>query len=627
MTGTESQSSRPAMPAADTFEQRVDVETPEQVVLSYTLAGVGARAAAAIIDTIAITVIITGLILLIVMLAKMAPQPDTQTPDDTGGWAIAIVILFVFALQWGYYVLFEALWDGQTPGKKLMHIRVVQDGGYSVSFGASAIRNIARIIDMQPVATYGVGVVSAALAKSGKRLGDMMAGTFVVQERIEQSHAMAPVAESATAVPVPAVASLSTTEYDLLERFLSRSGELAPARLAMLTDQLSVKLAGHLPNEPLPALDRLRLLYARERDARVRGVAARGATGAARERHAMVARSSTRWTAFAAALRDAQRRGLRNMSESEVSDFVAQYREMATDLARLKTASKNSHSDTVFYLSRLVAGGHNLLYRQRSLTGGAVGRFLAVNVPREIRRSWRYIGIAALMMFGPMAITYKAVVDDPQLAETLLPPAMIDRANEGVARAKQGDRTYVKINDFMRPVAASSIIRNNIQVTYLVFAAGITFGVFTLYSLVFNGISIGAMFGLYASKGVFGQIGEFVLSHSVFELSAICIAGGGGFLIARALLLPGVYTRREALVVYGRRAIRLIAASTLLLIIAGTIEGLISPRTDISIDTKIAVASTCAVVLLAYVLLGGRWMRAADEEQFGYSEARALSSR
>lgn len=625
MIGTQPPSARPLPHAADSFDQRVDVETPEQVVLSYALAGVGARAAAAIVDFIAIAALIAGFFFLIGLVAKMAPQGNQPTPDEAGGWAVAIVILFVFALQWGYYVLFEALWDGQTPGKRLLHIRVVQDGGYSVSFGASAVRNIARIIDMQPVATYGVGVVSASLTKSGKRLGDMMAGTFVVQERIEQSPVIAIDAQASDTVPV--MSSLSTAEYDLLERFLSRAATLAPLRLATLADQLSVKLATHMPNEPLPVVDRLRLLYARERAARSRGIAARGATGAARERHAMVARSSAKWSGFATALRDAQRRGLRNMSESEVSEFVAQYRELATDLARLKTASRDSQSDAVFYLSRLVAGGHNLLYRQRSLTSGAALRFLVVNVPQEIRRSWAYIALAALFMFGPMAITFQAVVDNPRLAETLLPPGMIDRVNEGVARAKRGDRTYVEIKTFMRPVAASAIISNNIQVTYAVFAAGISFGVGTILMLVSNGISIGAAAGLYASRGIFGQIGEFVLSHSVFELSAICIAGGGGLLLARALLLPGVYTRREALVVYGRRAIRLIAASTLLLIVAGTIEGLISPRTDISIGVKVGVAISCAVVLLVYVLLGGRGMRATEEEQFAYSEARALSSR
>ncbi|HEX6806526.1 MAG TPA: stage II sporulation protein M [Gemmatimonadaceae bacterium] len=615
----------PARPVAS-FDQQVDVETPEQVVLSYTLAGVGARAAAAIVDFLVVTLIIVAFIFSLSLLAKLGRPGPKPTPEESSTWAVAIFILVIFALEWGYYVLFEALWDGQTPGKRLLHIRVVQDGGYSVSFGASAVRNIARIIDGQPGFVYGVGVVAVALNKSGKRLGDMMAGTFVVQERIERAPVVASAAPSGdTATPV--MASLSASEYELLERFLSRAPSLAPERLALLSDRLSVKLAPHMPNDAVPMLDRLRALYAREREARSRGLAARGAKGAARERHAMVARSSARWSSFATMLRDAQHRGLRHMSETEVSDFVAQYRETATDLARLKTASKDTPSDALFYLSRLVAGGHNLLYRQRSVTGRAAVRFVAVNVPREMRRSWGYIAIAALCLFGPMAVTYQAVVNDPLLAESLLPPGMIDRANEGVARAKNGDRTYVEIKSFMRPIAASNIIANNIQVTYTVFAFGITAGIGTLVMLITNGVSIGAALGLYQSKGILSQIGEFVLSHSVFELSAICIAGAGGLLIARALLLPGQYTRREALVVYGRRAIRLITASTLLLIVAGTIEGLVSPRTDIPITDKIVIAAVSAFVLLVYFLLGGRGMDATGEEQFAYSEDRALSSR
>ncbi|HEV2180738.1 MAG TPA: stage II sporulation protein M [Gemmatimonadaceae bacterium] len=626
MTFPESSSTgRPARSVAS-FDQQVDVETPEQVVLSYTLAGIGARAVAAIVDAIALSLIIYAVLVSMSLLVKLAPSGSKLTPEASSTFAIAIVILVIFGLEMGYYVLFEALWDGQTPGKRLLRIRVVQDGGYSVSFGASAVRNIARIVDGQPGFLYGVGVIAAALNKSGKRLGDMMAGTFVVQERVEHAPVVAAVAPSSDSA-APAIASLSASEYELLERFLSRAPSLAPERLALLADRLSVKLAPHMPNDALPLLDRLRILYAREREARSRGLAARGAKGAARERHAIVARSSARWSSFAALLRDAQRRGLRHLSETEVSDFVAQYREIATDLARLTTASRDTQSDALFYLSRLVAGGHNLLYRQRSVTGSAALRFVAVNVPREMRRSWGYIAIAALCLFGPMAVAYQAVVNDPLLAEALLPPGMIDRANEGVARAKTGDRTYVEIKSFMRPIAASSIIANNIQVTYTVFVFGITFGLGTLLMLVTNGVSIGAALGLYQSKGILPQIGEFVLSHSVFELSAICIAGAGGLLIARALLLPGVYTRREALVVYGRRAVRLITASTLLLIVAGTIEGLISPRTDIPVTDKIVIAAVSALVLLVYFLLGGRGMGAADEEQFAYSEARALSSR
>jgi uncharacterized membrane protein SpoIIM required for sporulation len=145
--------------------------------------------------------------------------------------------------------------------------------------------------------------------------------------------------------------------------------------------------------------------------------------------------------------------------------------------------------------------------------------------------------------------------------------------------------------------------------------------------LVFNGVSIGAGFGLYASKGIFNQIGEFVLPHSVFELSAICIAAGGGLLIASALLLPGEHTRSEALVIKGRRAIRLIAVSTLLLLFAGTIEGLISPRTDIPLWVKWSIAGACAVALIAYVSLGWRSVEEEEGEEFAYSEPRALISR
>ena len=133
--------------------------------------------------------------------------------------------------------------------------------------------------------------------------------------------------------------------------------------------------------------------------------------------------------------------------------------------------------------------------------------------------------------------------------------------------------------------------------------------------------------GLYASKGIFNQIGEFVLPHSVFELSAICIAAGGGLLIASAILLPGEYTRTEALVIKGRRAIRLIAVFTVLLLLAGTIEGLISPRTDIPLWVKWSVAGACAIALAAYVSLGWRPGEEGPGEEFGYSEPRALISR
>ena len=583
------------------YEQQVDIETPEQVVVSYTIAGIGARSAAALIDYTIIVVAIIALWVLLIMLARaIAPGADqtaeTTAAQSSGAWAVSLVVLTSFALQWGYYVLFEALWDGQTPGKRRLGIRVVQDGGYSVSFAASAVRNIARVVDMQPGFLYSVGILSTVLSKSGKRLGDMMAGTIVVRERVAK--AAQPTTHEEAAVGPELTTLLSESDFGLLDRFVERLESLDADRRRTLTAHLVARFRDeHGVSGSLP-LASLLALHEREKAARAAGAAPRGATGAERERNAIVARGAERWSAFATALADAQRRGLRAMSEKEVSDFVASYREVATDLARLRTASRASEggaapgADALFYVSRLVGAGHNLLYRQRQLSWRTIATFVFVSMPRELRRSALPILGAALLLFGPMAVTYGVVTANPALAERLLPPGMIDRAEEGVARARNGDKTYVPVKEFERPVMASRIIANNVQVTYSVFAFGITAGILTVLMLVFNGVSIGAGFGLYASKGIFNQIGEFVLPHSVFELSAICIAAGGGLLIASALLLPGAHTRAEALVIKGRRAIRLIAVSTALLLFAGTIEGLISPRTDIPLWVKWSIAGT-----------------------------------
>jgi uncharacterized membrane protein SpoIIM required for sporulation len=132
----------------------------------------------------------------------------------------------------------------------------------------------------------------------------------------------------------------------------------------------------------------------------------------------------------------------------------------------------------------------------------------------------------------------------------------------------------------------------------------LTAGIFTVLLLLFNGVSIGAAFGLFETRGVLHLIGDFVIAHSVFELSAICIAGGAGFLIARAILLPGARTRPEALVQEGRRALRLLCAAALFLVFAGAIEGLISPRVDVGFAFKAGVAMVSALLIVLYAALG-----------------------
>ena len=586
---------------------RVEVETPELVVVSYDLAGVGSRINAALIDVLICVLVIIGVVMLWVMAMPPAARLGSS-PDRLGGWAIAVLIFAQFAVLWGYSVLFEALADGRTIGKRIMRLRVVRDGGLSVTFGASAVRNLMRIIDMQPGFTYAVGIITMILNKQGKRLGDIAGGTLVVREEL-----LPPLA-AATPAPVAATggapravvlqAELSEPEFALLARFVERRGDLDPARRAQFVAQLSERFAAHLrPWAGQSPAAQLVKLHASEAEARRQGAAVRRDTGAARERHAIVAANAERWAAFAGRLAVAQKGGLRSLGEQGVREFMQEYRELTADLARLRTASRGEEGREVFYVNRLVSGAHNLLYRRRTISPAEVVRFLFFTVPQEIRRSSRPILLAAALLFVPLGVTAVAVSRDAEAATAFLPPAMFDRAEDGVRAAREGEG-YVDVPEIYRPTMASSIIANNLQVAFLAFASGITAGVMTVWVLVSNGLSIGAVLGLYVSKGIGSLILAFIAPHGVLELFAICLAGAAGLLIGAAIFVPGDRTRRRALVENGRRAASLVAGATFLLLFAGLIEGFISPIPWWPLELKLTVSAVTALALYAYLRQG-----------------------
>ncbi|MDB4910031.1 MAG: protein of unknown function transrane, partial [Gemmatimonadetes bacterium] len=400
------------------LERRVQIETPEQTVLSYTLAGVGSRAAAALVDLFIILVFEVALSLLLSEISSVFFGRASSVQKMSSSWVVAVVGLIGFALMWGYYVFFEAIWDGQTPGKRWLSIRVVQDGGYSVSFGASAVRNLVRFVDIQPVPLYGVGLVSMTISRSGKRIGDIAAGTLVVHEqRALITTAVRGVPDAAT---TPAITSrLTEDEFALLGRFVARRAQLDATMQASFTAQLESRFRKHLPSDVHGAMAQLLRLFETESDARARGLPSPGAKGAARERHAIVAINAGRWQDFSSALAAAQKKGLRAMSPEDVSHLVSLYREVSTDLARLRTASESEDQDAIFYVSRLLGAGHNFLYRQRALSARDVWRYLSVSVPREVRHSALYILAGAVFLFAPMALTYIAVVRHPTLERRL----------------------------------------------------------------------------------------------------------------------------------------------------------------------------------------------------------------
>ena len=587
------------MPASAraTLDATVDVETPEQVVVSYTLAGIGTRGGAALIDALVILVLTGTLWYAVARLPLLIPG---EAPGGFRGWQNAVLIIGQFLILWGYFVAFEALWDGQTPGKRLLGLRVVRNGGGGVDLGASAARNLLRFVDFLPFG-YFVGMISVVANERNQRLGDLVAGTIVVRERLLRDQRPRAVAAAPLDDGPPLVAALSDEQFALLDRFVSREVTLDNDSRARIAGALVARLGVEVRTDAVAAL---RMLHARELIARRTLRPTTSVTGARREEWALVAEGRPRWEAFANELTQTRRRGLDALAEHEVTAFVESYREVATDLARLRTADRGRGGDAVFTLSRLVSSGHNLLYRRPSQGLARIGTFLAIEIPRELRRSWRHILVASALLFVPAIGTVVAIVRDPALATRMLPPGMIARAEEGQRRGQSG-ADYLPNGEEEKGSALSAfLMTNNIRVSLVAFAGGITAGVLTVYALVFNGIAaLGAGVGLYITKGIGAQILGFVAAHGVLELSAICISGGAGLLLATAMLVPGDRTRREALVSNGMRSLHLVACVIIFLILAGLIEGNISPS-KLPDSAKYATAVITAIFIVWYVLLG-----------------------
>lgn len=579
------------------LDATVDVETPEQVIVSYTLAGVGTRGAAALIDLLLMLV-------LTVTLTYAAASVPKLVPGLHGfggrGWVRATFIVGQFLILWGYFVAFEALWDGQTPGKRILGLRVVRNGGGGIDIGASAARNLIRFVDFLPLG-YFIGMVAIVANARNQRLGDLVAGTIVVRERLLRHQRPTTTDTAETADDSAHVATLDDERFALLDRFVQRQSTLDDASRTRIAAALIARLGIETQAD---AVDTLRTLHQQELRARQRARPTASSGGTRREEWSLIAEGRPRWDAFATELASVRRRGLHTLREEDVTAFVEGYREVATDLARLRTADRGRGGDAVFALSRLVSAGHNLLYRRPTQGLERIVRFVTFDVPREVRRSWRHVAVASALLFVPAIVTIVAIVREPALATRMLPPSMIARAEEGQRRGSTGADYLPNGEDEKGSALSAFLMTNNIRVALVAFAGGMTAGVLTVYALVFNGMAaLGAGVGLYITRGISGQILGFVAAHGVLELSAICISGAAGLLLATGMLVPGDRTRREALVANGVRSLHLVACVVLFLVLAGLIEGNISPS-KLPDSAKFATAAITAIFMAWYLSLG-----------------------
>lgn len=221
------------------IDTAVDVETPEHVTFRVNVAGPSRRAVAYVLDLL----IRGGAFLVLALLASMA-----GFDVDLEGWSTGVMLVVAFGLEWGYYIVFESLWSGQTPGKRAMSLRAVKEGGVPLTFLDVVLRNLLRGADWLPAFNV-VGLIVMAFDERFRRLGDLVAGTMVIAE--SRGHIGTPLMVSPPLTPaeletIPASVRLSGDEMAALESFLRRLGTLSPARELELADMVAPMFARRL---------------------------------------------------------------------------------------------------------------------------------------------------------------------------------------------------------------------------------------------------------------------------------------------------------------------------------------------------------------------------------------------
>lgn len=288
---------------------------------------------------------------------------------------------------------------------------------------------------------------------------------------------------------------------------------------------------------------------------------------------------------------------LKRLRREEVRELGRIYRRTASDLAIARAESRDPR--LVNYLNSLVIRAHGRIYRAESHGWKRILLFFTHELPQTFRRTWRYT-LLSFSVFAIFAVFgFIGTRNDPEFSELVgVDPAFREMNIETKTR------WWETLND-QNQVGASAIITNNIQVTIYTFAFGALCGLGTLFYLAFNGANIASVLALTYRAGFGNDLVTFMVGHGVIELSCIFISGGAGLLIGSAMIMPGNMTRSDALKTRGMEAVRLMMGVAVLLVVAGTIEGFISPA-PINPRIKYTIAVLTGVTLYSYLLLVGR---------------------
>jgi uncharacterized membrane protein SpoIIM required for sporulation len=282
--------------------------------------------------------------------------------------------------------------------------------------------------------------------------------------------------------------------------------------------------------------------------------------------------------------------GIAALNRRELRSLSLLYRQVAADLSILRQDQSGQIYAT--HLNRLLARAHNIIYTGKRGSTSGILRFFTRTYPEVFQRNFNYVLAAFIVFLAGGAAGLLATLYNPGFQLQVLGPGMVDT----IEHHKMWTHSIVSI----KPVASGAIMTNNLSVTFMTFAMGVTAGVGTLYMLFFNGLLLGVVGTACWLNQMSLELWSFVVSHGVLELPAIFIAGGAGLRIAQGMLFPGILSRKDSLQAAGAEAIQLLLGTIPMLVIAGILEAFLSPTSE-PVLLKFSIGGGLFLLLVLYL--------------------------
>ena len=283
------------------------------------------------------------------------------------------------------------------------------------------------------------------------------------------------------------------------------------------------------------------------------------------------------------------------LTRERVDHYIELYNQTANHLAFCRTFYGDTQTSE--YLNRIAGNAHAVIYTKTVLEPGKIARFFTTGFPKLFRKEFIMFLIAFLAMTIPVIVAYAYVRADARNALAFVDENTLANIRE--------EGNYDDFSAAMSSISGAYIGGNNILVCIQAFAGGFTLGIYTLYMLIFNGLQLGVLGAYCAGKGQGAFFWSLIVPHGVTELFAIMLSGAAGFMIARAIIMPGKLTRKTALVEWGKKSLKFMIMAILFLIPSALIESFFTPLA-LPYYVKFLFALGVFVLLVVYLCVGIR---------------------